>query len=267
MNVAVEDIRKVVKAAAKGGRTVVLGGHSLGGTITTAYATWDFNGRAGVDDLAGLVYIDGGSLGGAPPSAEQAQASIDQLNDPSQSPFLDILGLGVPWATGVFNAVGSTAALEAPKRTVVFDGYPLLPSSLKPPSLQATPAGTGTRSIPTQPSNLALVQVHIGSLASSGDPRGWSTASSARSPVPPRSSRASPGWTDGLVSPAPPVDRRRRDQQRCRQPGAGVFGDHATHGDDVDVPIYAFATSLGNTRIIDAAKQLASSRTCPRRRS
>ena len=114
MNVAVEDIRKVVKAAGKGGRTVVLGGHSLGGSITTAYATWDFNGKPGAKDLAGLVYIDGGSLGGTPPTAEQAQASLDRLQDPSQSPFLDLLGLGVPWAAGVFNAVGSTAGLEDP---------------------------------------------------------------------------------------------------------------------------------------------------------
>ena len=34
-------------AAQRGGRKVVLGGHSLGGSITTAYATWDFGGRPG----------------------------------------------------------------------------------------------------------------------------------------------------------------------------------------------------------------------------
>ena len=39
----------------------MLGGHSLGGSIATAYATWDFGGRAGGDDLDGLVLIDGGS--------------------------------------------------------------------------------------------------------------------------------------------------------------------------------------------------------------
>ena len=31
------------------------------GSITTAYATWDFNGRPGAEGLAGLVFIDGGS--------------------------------------------------------------------------------------------------------------------------------------------------------------------------------------------------------------
>ena len=61
MNVAVEDLHVVIDAAKKLGGRVVLGGHSLGGSVVTAYATWDFNGRAGADELAGLVYIDGGS--------------------------------------------------------------------------------------------------------------------------------------------------------------------------------------------------------------
>ena len=47
MRVEIEDLRRVVKAARRGGRRVVLGGHSLGGTITTAYATWDFDGKPG----------------------------------------------------------------------------------------------------------------------------------------------------------------------------------------------------------------------------
>src|SRR5262249_56191633 len=61
MNVAVQDIRRVVEQAKKQGGKVVLGGHSLGGSITAAYATWDFNGKPGAKDLAGLVFIDGGS--------------------------------------------------------------------------------------------------------------------------------------------------------------------------------------------------------------
>ena len=52
----------MIEAARRLGGKVVLGGHSLGGAVVTAYATWDFDGHAGADDLAGLVYIDGGSL-------------------------------------------------------------------------------------------------------------------------------------------------------------------------------------------------------------
>lgn len=47
MNVEIEDLHVVVQAAAGRGRRVVLGGHSLGGSITTAYATWDFDGQPG----------------------------------------------------------------------------------------------------------------------------------------------------------------------------------------------------------------------------
>src|SRR4051794_27473971 len=57
MRVAMQDLRRVVRSARRGGRTVVLGGHSLGGSLTAAYATWDFGGRPGARDLAGLVFI------------------------------------------------------------------------------------------------------------------------------------------------------------------------------------------------------------------
>jgi hypothetical protein len=48
-------------------------------------------------------------------------------------------------------------------------------------------------------------------------------------------------------------------------PAQAVFGDHATHGDDIDVPIYAFATSLGSDRVIQAAKQLAKQSHVPKK--
>ena len=47
MHTEIEDLARVVKAARTGGRNVVMGGHSLGGSITSAYATWDFNGKPG----------------------------------------------------------------------------------------------------------------------------------------------------------------------------------------------------------------------------
>ena len=62
MKVAVEDLHDVIAAAGKLGGKVVLGGHSLGGSVVTAYATWDFAGHAGADGLSGLVYIDGGGF-------------------------------------------------------------------------------------------------------------------------------------------------------------------------------------------------------------
>ncbi len=40
-------------------------------------------------------------------------------------------------------------------------------------------------------------------------------------------------------------------------PADAVLDVHATHGDDAHVPIYAFATVLGNQRVLDAASELA----------
>ena len=47
MNVAVEDLHVVIENAKALGGKVVLGGHSLGGSVVTAYATWDFAGKPG----------------------------------------------------------------------------------------------------------------------------------------------------------------------------------------------------------------------------
>src|ERR1700677_2329794 len=68
----VEDLNLVIgKAKALGGK-VVLGGHSLGGSVVTAYATWDFDGHAGAEGLSGLAYDDGGS---SPAAISEAEAT------------------------------------------------------------------------------------------------------------------------------------------------------------------------------------------------
>jgi hypothetical protein len=40
-------------------------------------------------------------------------------------------------------------------------------------------------------------------------------------------------------------------------PAQRVLDVHATHGDEVKVPIYAFAAALGGKRVLDAARALA----------
>ncbi|MGZ4299840.1 MAG: hypothetical protein ACXVVK_22630, partial [Solirubrobacteraceae bacterium] len=78
LKVAIEDLHAGIAAARKLGGRVVLGGHSLGGSVVTAYATWNFHGRPGADDLAGLVYDDGGSSTG-PVSASTARQELTTL--------------------------------------------------------------------------------------------------------------------------------------------------------------------------------------------
>src|SRR5689334_20479844 len=61
LRVEINDLRRVVLRAKRLGGKVVVGGHSLGGSITTAYATWDFHGKPGAAGLSGLAFIDGAS--------------------------------------------------------------------------------------------------------------------------------------------------------------------------------------------------------------
>src|SRR2546423_12989353 len=104
MTTEINGLRVVVKAAGKGGRNVAMGGHSLGGSITTAYATWDFNGRPGGRDLSGLVLIDGSSST-TPVTADQAQASLNTLQ--TSTPWLAFGNIAAPLA-GLFGTVGSS---------------------------------------------------------------------------------------------------------------------------------------------------------------
>jgi pimeloyl-ACP methyl ester carboxylesterase len=269
MNVAVEDLRRVVKAAGRGGRTVVLGGHSLGGSITTAYATWDFNGKPGAKGLSGLVFIDGGSLGGAPPTPEEAQASLASLQ--ASSPWLDLVGLGLPWTAGVFNALGSSAARMEPTAPSIASTFPLLPASLKPPVPVTNRAQYGYAvDTETGPSNLALVQMHIGHLAASGDPRDWENGELGTVARAARVFSGLPGM-DGTAWYHPlrlTIDARAINNG-VDDPAQAVLGDRAIHGDRAKMPIYAFQTSLGyadgQDRVIKAARQLARQSHVPRR--
>ncbi len=172
MRVAVEDLHRVIAAARRLGGKVVLGGHSLGCTVTTAYATWNFGGRAGAADLAGLVYIDGGSR--TAESAATARKELRTLNAANSTPWLAFGGIRAPFA-GLFNATGSTAALIAPNEPNLGQGSGLLPANLVPPVPVSNIAQYGYAvNVGTSPQALAAFQAHVGTgLAAQGPIHGW----------------------------------------------------------------------------------------------
>jgi len=144
LKVQIEDVRRVVAAAARGGRRVFLGGHSLGASVAVAYASWDFAGRPGYKDLSGLVLIDGG-LRGSFDSADLAQAKQRRAAIRRQ-PFLDLLGVGLPWVTGILAETGAILALKEPTAPSAAQSFPLLPAQFKPPMQATTAASSATRS-------------------------------------------------------------------------------------------------------------------------
>ena len=170
MKVEIEDLRRVVQEAAKDGDKVVLGGHSLGGSIVTAYATWDFGGHAGAEDLDGLVYIDGGSSP-TPDTPEVATTELQQLK--SGSPWLTFGGIPAPYA-GLFNSVASTLVHNEPDAPALLSTWPALPAFLKAPVAATNVGGYGyALDTKTSPAALRAAQAHLGQLAATGDPRGW----------------------------------------------------------------------------------------------
>jgi pimeloyl-ACP methyl ester carboxylesterase len=267
MRVAVEDLRRVIEEARAQSREVVLGGHSLGGSITTAYATWDFDGHAGAEDLSGLVFIDGGS---GPPSLTADEATQTLQSFQSASPWLTFGGIAPPYA-GLFNVVGSTLAKLEPNSRSILQGFPFVPAGLRAPVIVTNEAGYGySLDTETSPPALAAAQVHAGHLASSGDPRGWDPAGEI-TPIQRVADMFSGTGLPGLDGTAWYHPMRLTIDSRAigagiANPAQDVLDVRATHGRDLSQPIYAFAAALGGQRVIDAARLLASQSGIPDRK-
>ena len=270
MNTEINDLRVVVKAAGRRGRNVAMGGHSLGGSITTAYATWDFNGRPGGRDLSGLVLIDGASSP-TPVSADQAQTSLNNLQ--TSSPWLAFGGIPAPFA-GLFGTVGSSLTKADPNSPSILATWPLLPANLKgPPGVNPTnEAAFGfATDVKTSPSSLLAAQVHSGQFAASGDPRGWDRAGNI-TPIQRWASMFS-GWglqnLDGTAWYHPlrlTIDSGAVGDG-LPNPAQAVLDVHSTDATKLrkSLRIYAFAAALGNTRVIQGAQALAAEARIPKR--
>jgi pimeloyl-ACP methyl ester carboxylesterase len=254
LKVAMEDLRRVILAAHKGGRKVILGGHSLGASSTVAYATWDFKGRPGYKDVAGLVLIDGGLLGSFDSAnlsqAKQRKAAID-----SGEPFSALLpGLPV-WAAGVFAEIGSMYAKLAPDAASKPQTFPLLPQAFKPDFPVTNEALLGHAfDADTIPKGLELLETHSGRLAASGDPRPW--VDGELSPI---QNLAATFWQEpGNAVEWYFPDRLRLDVDGMsplkRGPVATLLGLRPFHVGQVDKPLYAYQTDLTSGRVLRGAR-------------
>jgi pimeloyl-ACP methyl ester carboxylesterase len=259
MNVEIEDLRRVVKKAQKRGGEVVVGGHSLGGSITTAYATWDFNGKPGAKGLAGLVYIDGGS-DPTPISPEEANQDLADLE--AGSPWLAFGGIPAPFA-GLFNTVGSTGAHLEPNGVGELQTSPLLPDNLKSPVLATNQGAYGfALDVDTSPSSLIAAHAHLGRLADSGHPRPW--VDDELTPIDRYTRMFSGTGLEGLDGTAWYHPMRLTIDSGAvaagnANPAQQVLDVRATHGDDLrrGLRIYAFGAQLGGEDVLDAASVLA----------
>jgi hypothetical protein len=269
MRVEIEDLRRVVKKAMRVGRHVVVGGHSLGGSITTAYATWNFGGKPGARGLSGLVYIDGGS---SPAPMRRAHARR-RLKDAAAapSPWLTFGGIQAPF-TGLFNSTGALGVLLDPDAPSIGQGWPLLPANLKPPIPVTNRAQYGyALDSATSPRGLVAAQAHLGRLAATGDPRGWDGGGEL-TPLNRYARMFAGAGRQGLDGTAWYHPQRLTIDSGAvsagnRNPAQKMLDVRATHGDDLprSLRIYAFGAALGGERVLDAARALAKQSGIPKR--
>lgn len=270
MKVAVEDLHDVIAAAEKLGGKVVLGGHSLGGSIVTAYATWDFAGHAGAAGLSGLVYIDGGSFPAV--SASQARSSLTELDASGASPWLSFGGIPAPFA-GLFVMTGSASALIDPAGPSLAQSFSLLPAELKP-AVPATNLGQFGYALnaATSPASLLAAQAHLGvGLDTSTTPAGWN-GTGALTPIT-RFAQMFAGWglqgVDGSewYFPQRLTDDTGAVGNGLANPAQKVLDVDATMGRRLPrgLKIYAFCTVLGGARVLSAARELAAESHIPKR--
>jgi hypothetical protein len=258
---AMGDLHNVIELARDGGkRTVILGGHSLGGAEASIYPVWDFSGRGGYKDIAGIVGIDGdaglpGDFGSAPvATAAQASAALTKLQ--AGSPWLDLLGFGLPWITGPFAELGALGALKEPTVASIGQTFALLPSELKPPVPATNQAQLGYAfDASTSPAALALIHVHSGHLAASGSPRGW--VDDGPTPVQDVAfafAQEPLGPVDWYYPERLTIDAGAASSL-TQTPAADVLGLRLYHLSQVDVPLYVIQTSLGGrgNAVADAA--------------
>lgn len=265
LKLALEDLRKVVLKARDGGRRkVILGGHSLGASTTAAYASWDFAGRPGYRDVSGLVLIDGGLLGTfSTPSLAKVRRSLAAIQ--VGNPFVDLLGVGLPWAAGIFAEIGSMYARQAPQERSPLQNFPLLPAAFKPSVSVTSEALLGHAfDAQTSPKSLGLLHVNAGHVAASGDPRRW--VDGGLTPVQnlAKTFFQEPGnavewyFPKRLTLDVDGADALRRNAI------TKLLGLRPFDRAKVDVPLYAYQTSLTHGRVLRGARRFFDSSRIPR---
>lgn len=261
LTTTLDDVHRVVLKARRAGRRVILGGHSLGASLTAAYASWDFNGRPGYRDVDGLVLIDGGLLGSfSTPSLAATKKAYAELQ--KSDPFVDLLGLGLPWAAGVLAETAAIAAAKEPTAPSILQASPLVPAQFKS-SRPVTNRGAFGYAFDatTSPEQLALIQMRMGMLGPSGDwqdgevtPIARGIALFAQEPA----NAAEWYFPKRLTLDVDAANALTRNAQ------TKLLGLRPWHRAGIDVPLYAFQTSLTKGRVLRGARRLVKSSHIPR---
>lgn len=292
--VTLNDIRRVVLAAADGGtRKIILGGHSAGAVTTPSYAAWDFDGTPGYTDLEAMVLIDGGQLGafdsfltGTPfqqkwTTIPIAQTALDHLATGTE-PFPSVFGFAGPslgqipmWPIGVLPELGCQYALDDPKGTSILQlGFelvrPLLPPDLATiiPDYPVTNEAFMGVVFNSKNDELAALHVRVGHIAAAGPnpgPRNWVNGPFGTVPTVCAEYVQEPGNAMAWYYPI------RLDMDLLLGMGAlkrtkvtDYLGLRPYHLADINLPLYVFETDISKGGVLKAAAKFVAQTKTPR---
>jgi hypothetical protein len=267
LKVALEDLRNVVKAARAGGRTVVLGGHSLGAQEAISYAAWDFNGQPGYKDLRGLLLVDGGEIGafssGIPGDAlQQVQAMKSGID--YGSAFDDVTRSHSPWIGSLLTAVAGLYAKNAPGARSALADDPIVPPSLRPPfpTTNAGFLGNMFDQTYTRPGFESL-RARVGDFAPAGDPRPWVDAENGTiAQLAALLAQSRPGFAE-LYTPARLALDAHAADSMARTPVTDFLGLRLWHTAEINVPMYAYESDLTQGGVLTGAQNVKNASQIP----
>lgn len=258
--VEMNDLRKVIRKAGKGGRQVFLGGHSRGASSAVAYATWDFNGKPGYKSIDGLFLVDGGLAAFGPQDFTLAQAQEGLLEIRDGKLFNDPLGAGIPEIGPIFSELAALYADERPDELSALQDNPIIPASLKPPFPVTNEAFLGyVFDANTSPPGFDALRIRAGGLAPNGEPRPW--VSGENTPIESFAetfSREPANATEWYYPRRMVLDTAAANALRPTRASA-FLGLKIQHTEDVDVPLYAIQTDLTSGGVLAGAKVLIQS--------
>jgi hypothetical protein len=248
------DLRRVIGKARAEGRRVILGGHSLGASAAEAYASWDFDGRPGHRDLAGLLLIDGGLDGRREqPTLAQARA---QLRDFETAPRFDPFNQRAPWVYGAASAIAGLYAQRQPQSRSPLDAVALVPAAVKPPFASTNETWLGWVRSLLYPAQGAAAG-HAGHPAATGDPRAW--VDGDITPIARMArwlAQAPINTVDWYVPRRLLLDVQAADPLRPTRL-TRLLHLRLEHRRTIHLPLYAFQTSNTAPHVLRAARRLA----------
>lgn len=254
------DLHEVIEKASRGGRSVILGGHSRGASSTVAYAAWDFRRDGpGFEDLDGLILIDGGLAAFGPQefSLEDAEAGLAEIR--GGDIFSDPLGAGIPEAGPIFSEVAALYGKKAPDAPSALQDNAIVAAAGLSPPYDVTNAGfLGYLFDKTHSPLGRSLQIRAGDFGP-GDPRPWE--SGEVTPIEDFATAFSrePANATEWYYPSRMILDTAAANALEPTPAADLLGLRLFHTKRIDLPLLAFQTDLTGGGVLEGARTLISS--------